>query len=322
MVPARRPAREHTWRVFFCPYYGRMTRHYGKPSLTIAQQLQHLTSHGMTIGNVVEAEAWLRHVSYYRLSGYWLYFQQPGPPRFKPGTTFAAVTALYDFDRLLRRLVFRAIEHVEIALRGSWAYAVGQRGGHAYLDAALYRDRKLLHENLAKLTRDVGGSRETFMAHYRDRYDAPLMPPSWFVAEIMSFGQLSRWYGLLKDPKLRAQIAAPFGLHDTLVSPLMQNLSVVRNICAHHNRLWNRRFKQPLAVPKKPAHLAASMDKTATIGPVALYNTLTMLLFLMGKIVPNSTLPADLKAHLLTHPTGDLAATGFPADWQARPLWL
>ena len=68
------------------------------------------------------AEAWLRHVSYYRLSAYRLYFEHPegqAGPRFLPGTTFERVTALYDFDRLLRRLLMRGTEHVEVALRGA-----------------------------------------------------------------------------------------------------------------------------------------------------------------------------------------------------------
>src|SRR3546814_12265429 len=63
------------------------------------------------------AEAWLRHVSYYRLSAYWLYFEHPKGhqgPRFFPGTTFERVTALYDFDRLLRRLLMRGTDHVAV----------------------------------------------------------------------------------------------------------------------------------------------------------------------------------------------------------------
>lgn len=82
----------------------------------------------MGIGDETVARYWLRHVSYYRLSAYWLYFENPKDqegPRFRGGTTFERVTALYDFDRLLRRLVMRGTEHVEVALRGSWAYEMG-----------------------------------------------------------------------------------------------------------------------------------------------------------------------------------------------------
>lgn len=117
-----------------------MTRAYTKPALSYSQQIAHLRSNGMEIADDAEAEYWLRHVSYYRLSAYWLYFEHPKGtqgPRFKPGTRFETVTALYDFDRILRRLTMRGTEHVEVALRGSWAYQMGHLGnGHSYTDAS------------------------------------------------------------------------------------------------------------------------------------------------------------------------------------------
>ena len=50
---------------------------FAKPSLTYAQQIQHLRAQGMLIRDAAVAEYWLRHVSYYRLSTYWLYFENP-----------------------------------------------------------------------------------------------------------------------------------------------------------------------------------------------------------------------------------------------------
>ena len=68
-----------------------MPRPFTKPATTIAQQLQHLQAEGMAIPDVVRAEHWLRHVSYYRLSAYWLPFEYPkgtSGARFLPGTSF------------------------------------------------------------------------------------------------------------------------------------------------------------------------------------------------------------------------------------------
>lgn len=275
----------------------------------------------MTIDDEATAHEWLSVVSYYRLSGYWLYFEQYGAQRFRVGTRFEDIVALYNFDRILRRLVFRATEHVEIALRGSWAYAMGQQGGsHGYLNASLYSDRARLHENLAKLTRTIGMSKETFVRHYRDQYDAPLMPPVWVAAEVMTFGEVARWYGLLNNTGPRNQIAGRFGLNDAVIAPLMQHLSVVRNVCAHHNRLWNRRFTQPPALPRKgPPGLVATLEPAT--GPAMLYNTLVLLIHLIGEIAPDSTWRGDIRAHLLTHPTNDLTTMGFPKSWEARSLW-
>ncbi len=137
-----------------------MTQSFAKPALTIDQQIAHLRGKGMAIADEARARYWLTHVSYYRLSAYWLYFEHPkgqNGPRFRAGTSFDLVTALYDFDRLLRRLVMRGTEHVEVALRGNWAYQLALLGnGHSYLDASLYTDRKEFHSNLAKLAGEVG----------------------------------------------------------------------------------------------------------------------------------------------------------------------
>jgi len=302
-----------------------MTRVYTKPALTIDQQIAHLRAKGMTVQDEDRARYWLRHVSYYRLSAYWLYFEHPKDtpgPRFKPGVTFDNVTALYDFDRILRRLVMRGTEHVEVALRGSWAYQMGQLGdGHSYLDSGLYADRKEFHKNLAKLAGEVGWSRETYIKHYRDCYDSPALPPGWMVAEMMSFGQLSKWFSNLSDRALRTRISEPLGLPETVLVPLIRHVTDVRNICAHHGRLWNRGFLQPPKLAQKPQDLMQTLDQGATQAPAKLYNGLTMIAHVVRTVAPDSSWIGDLANHLKSHPTNDLGAMGFPVDWVQRPLW-
>jgi abortive infection bacteriophage resistance protein len=303
-----------------------MTRIFSKPALTCAEQIEHLRANGMQVDDEPKATYWLRHVSYYRLSAYWLYFEhpkeQPGP-RFRPGTTFERVTALYDFDRALRRLIMRGTEHVEVALRGSWAYELGQLGdGHSYLDAGLYADRREFHGNLSKLAGEVGWSRETYIKHYRETYDVPAMPPVWMVAEMMSFGQLSRWYSNLGDRALRNRIARMLGLPEKVLVPLVRHVTDIRNICAHHGRLWNRRFLIPPRLAQKPGRLKDTLDQAATQAPAKLYNGVCLIAHVVGTVAPNSTWPIDFAAHIDSHPEGDLAAMGFPDNWRARPMWL
>lgn len=302
-----------------------MTDSFAKPALTIDQQIAHLRGKGMTIEDEAQARYWLTHVSYYRLSAYWLYFEHPkgqNGPRFRRGTSFDSVTALYDFDRVLRRLVMRGTEHVEVALRGNWAYQLALLGdGHSYLDASLYSDRKEFHANLAKLAGEVGWSSETYIKHYRENYHDPALPPVWMVAEMMSFGQLSRWYSNLAERALRNRIAQPLGLPETVLVPLVRHIVDVRNICAHHGRLWNRGFRMPPKLAQKPDPLMRTLDLNATQAPARLYNGLCMIGHVVRTVAPASTWMQDLAVHLRTHPTTDLAAMGFPADWQNRPLW-
>lgn len=298
---------------------------FNKASLTIAQKIAHLQAAGMAIADVPTAEHWLRHVSYYRLSAYWLPFENPkqqAGPRFQAGTDFDTVIALYQFDRKLRLLVLDAIERIEVAIRGGWAYGLAHQGGpHGYLNAALYSDRKQFHQNLSRLARNVGSSPETYIDHYRRTYDDPAMPPAWMVAEMMSFGELSRWVSSLSSRALRNQIAAPLALDEKVMVPLLKHLSTVRNTCAHHGRLWNRGFLIRPLLPHKPADVAATVEPP-TQGPALLYNSLVLITFLLKQVDPASLWKHDLRALIATHPTGNLGAMGFPAGWDQRPLWL
>lgn len=280
----------------------------------------------MVIVDEMAATAWLRHVSYYRLSAYWLYFEKPkglAGARFRDGTTFEQITNLYDFDRLLRRLVMRGTEHVEVALRGSWAYQLAHPGGpHSYLDQNLYRDLSEFGSSRSKLQQAVSKSSETYIDHCRRTYDNPALPPVWMVAEMMSFGQLSRWYSNLSDRSLRNRIAQPLGLPETVLVPLIRHLTDVRNICAHHGRLWNRGFLQPPKLAQKPASLASSLNLMANQAPANLCNGLTMIAYIVSIVAPGSRWATDMGNHLQSHPTQDHGAMGFPPNWQSRPVWL
>lgn len=301
-----------------------MSRSFAKPSLTFAQQIAYLQASGMTVADTPRAAAWLQHVSYYRLSGYWHVWKDNAGTGFLPGADFDAVCALYMFDQDLRTIVGGAVERVEVALRGSWAYQLAHRGGpHAYLDAALYEDRREFQAMLGKLATDTGRSAETYIRHYRDNYDDPALPAVWMVAEMMSFGQLSRWYSLLRDPALRQAIAAPFGLREELLVSIVKHLVDVRNICAHHGRLWNRGFRSPPRLPQRPAELGATLDASRAGNAAGqVYNALVLLIYLVRQLAPTSTWRDELITLLATRPAGNLISMGFPADWQARPLWI
>lgn len=301
-----------------------MLKTFDKPSLSLDEQIAHLRKHGMQIADEGAAKYWLTHVSYYRLSAYWLAFEdlKGSNPRFPVGTTFEAVTELYHFDRRLRRIVMRGTEHVEVALRGSWAYELAHAGGgHAYLNAGHYTDRKEFQRNLAKLASGIASSNETYIRHYRETYGEPAMPAVWMVAEMMSFGQLSRWYSNLADRAVRNRIAAPLGLPETVLVPLVRNITDIRNICAHHGRLWNRGFRLPPKIAHKPDDLAQSLDQNATQSPGQLYNALTMVAHIIRTVAPDSTWSQDVRAMIGEHPHINIKAMGFPANWKDRPLW-
>jgi abortive infection bacteriophage resistance protein len=142
------------------------------------------------------------------------------------------------------------------------------------------------------------------------------------VAEMMQFAQLSRRYSSLADRSLRNRIVVPLGLTETVLVPFVRHLVDVRNICAHHGRLWNRGFLFCPRLPSKPRDLQLSLDHSAGERPLAkLFNTISMINQVMRNVAPDSRWAWETKAHILSHPTGDLAAMGFPECWQPKPVW-
>jgi len=293
-------------------------RPFGKPATTYAQQVALLRQRGMVIDDPAAAEFYLQHLNYYRLGAYWLPFEADHATHtLKPGTRFEDVLNLYVFDRELRLLVLDAIERVEVSVRSQWAYQLAHRHGpHAHLDAALAYRPQLWQFNLEKLEQEVERSDETFIKHLRANYSEDL-PPVWAVCEVMSLGLLSRWYNSLKPMPTRRAIAATYDVDEKVLESWLRHLSLVRNTCAHHSRLWNRAFTiTPLLPRNKPASLAAQCQA----GSRNLYNTLVILLHCMDVIAPQHHWRVRLKDLIADHAT-PVGAMDFPAGWELMAIW-
>jgi abortive infection bacteriophage resistance protein len=299
-----------------------MVRPFTKPALSIADQLALLEARGLIVNDRPAALHALKHISYYRLRAYWLYFEKdPTDPAhaLRPGTSFDDILSLYDFDRRLRLLINDGLERIEVASRGSWAHFLAMTSGpHGYLDAALYSNSYRYARNLTQLQDEVDRSHDTFIDHYKATYGNPPLPPVWMAAEVMSFGLLSKWISTLGSKGHRQSIARPLGLSERVATSFLHHLVTVRNICAHHGRLWNRRLTVTPILPNNPPELAAMMNPAA---PRQLYNSLAIMLHVMGVIAPSSEWRKHLRALLETHPAGDLRAMGFPDDWRSRKSW-
>lgn len=212
---------------------------YTKPWLPIADQLQKLKAYGLLVADEATAGEFLKHINYYRFSGYGLAFEDQRH-RFRPGTTFEQVRATYCFDRALRDLVTEALEIIELDLRTTVAYSFGrshQPFGHKDPQNFFHRFRHA--EWLAKLHEETGRSDELFVAHYKRTYAEFPDMPIWVATEIMSFGALSKMFsGMLRQDQ--KDIAARYRLQPEVLKSWLHHLVYTRNLCAHHLRLWDR----------------------------------------------------------------------------------
>ncbi len=295
-----------------------MKRPFTKLATTYAQQVALLQSRGMVIDDPTKAAFYLQHLNYYRLGAYWLPFEADhGSHHFRPDTRFEDVLNLYIFDRELRLLVMDAIERVEVSVRSQWAYQIAHRHSpHAHLDPTLAYKRQHWQSNLDKLTKEVKRADEVFIRHLLDTY-AEALPPVWAVCEVMSLGLLSRWFNNLKPMATRRAIAEAYGVDEKVLESWLRHLSLVRNTCAHHSRLWNREFTiTPLLPRHKPTGLAIQCHP----GSRKLYNTLVILLHCMDSVAPNHHWRARLRDLIATHSIPG-SAMGFPAGWERLLIW-
>ena len=294
-----------------------------KPPLTYQQQIELLVSRGMRIDNYGGARRFLTHLNYYRLTAYWLPFEQDHTTHlFKPDTTFDQVVDHYIFDRELRLLVMDAVERLEVSLRSQWAYHLAHAyGPHAHLDKQIFKssykgwdhtsDVQGLQDNVRKST-------EIFIKHLRSTYDEQL-PPVWAVCEIMTFGQLSRWYANLRHGYDRNAIASIYDMDEINLVSFIHNLSVVRNVCAHHSSLWNREFSIAWKIPtRRPLALLPNLNRT---DGKRLYNTLVTLAYLMDILNPGHHWKKRLGDLFRHHSSVKASIMGFPDNWRDLPIW-
>ena len=136
-------------------------------------------------------------------------------------------------------------------------------GPHGYLDPCLYHRPDRYAQAFAELIEDLARSKDTFILHYRNKYDDPEHPPIWMTAEVISLGQLSMWYNNLKNRPGRQAIAKVYGLDESVLVSLAHHLTYIRNICAHHGRLWNKQVTVKMIVPTSPASLKLAMKGNA-----------------------------------------------------------
>ena len=235
-----------------------------KQALDLAAQRALLVQRGMTIADPARAEHYLRFIGYYRLSGYWFPFQHRNGgddhDNFQPGTDFETVLDRYVFDRRLRVLIMDASERIEVAARTAISNTLSERAGpHWYLDPAQF-DPVFNHGDFMRRVRQETGidpfnrhKQSEFIRHYLRKYDQPPEPPSWMVFELLPFGTVSIVFKHLLDADKKL-IAQDFGLPRDRLQSWLHASSHLRNLCAHHSRVWNREFGVVPSVARSERH--------------------------------------------------------------------
>lgn len=296
-----------------------MKKAYSKPPLLYSDQLSQLKSRGLIIENEPKVLHLLENIGYYRLSGYWYPLLKDKTNHiFKQNSSFQTSFQIYCFDRELRQLVISELEKIEIAIRAKMIYVLSHKYGCFWFsNSNLFKNQSRYSDTLNKIQTEYSRSDEDFIKSFKNNYTDNL-PPSWMILEITSFGSLSLLFSNLNTIKEKREIADYFGVSDSVFGSWIHSIVYLRNLCAHHSRLWNRTLSiQPL-LPKAPRKLWL---ENTSIPNNKVYYMLCVILFLLQTVNPNTTFPNKLKELLIKFPNIDVSAMGFPINWKKEPLW-
>jgi abortive infection bacteriophage resistance protein len=276
----------------------------GKHPTTFEEQVEILKSRNLIIDDKQEAIDILSRVNYYRLSAYMLTLKSGD--MFKVGTRFSDIYNLYEFDKRFRNICLNVLESIEIAFRTHISYTLSHKyGPTCYYNPEIFAN-KLSHENLLKeLNVALNKSHELFIEHHKRKYDSVF--PIWVATEVASFSLLSRFYSGLK-PEDKKEIAETYyQVSHTYLQSWIHSVSVLRNICAHYGRIYNR------TITIRPKLFKEDVDKGI------MSNNVYGLIYTMGKINKDRNewvlFISNLRSLIDKYDNIDLNKIGFPANW-------
>ncbi len=248
--------------------------------------------------------------------------------QYRPGTTLHEINALYQFDRVLRNIFFRYILEAETHIKSLISYYFSEVHGHKnYLIYTNFntslRDSETKITNLiAEIQRQTANrASDPSIQHYLQQHG---YIPLWVINNILTLGTISKFYSLML-PSERQNVSRHFQIMDNELENALLYISVVRNFCAHGNRLYCFRTKNPLMntiyhlylkIPQNNngEYLQGKRDLFACV--VALKRLLSKNDYKrMSKELFRAIGTLDKKLQLLTYDEV-LTEMGFPPNWR------
>jgi len=311
-------------------------RIYTKSPLPFADQISLLESRGLTITDRDKAISYVQQISYFRLSAYFLPYQS-AKDTFISGITFDQIIQTYSFDRDLRLLVFDCIERIEIAIRTQFIYQMSMHHNDSHWQdnqslfvSPYYNKVGTLVDPYSDLQAIISKAKtartpEVYIRHYTNQYDTPANPPSWMCFELLTIGELSHIYRGLKNNADKNRVAQFFDLHPTVFTSWLHSITYVRNICAHHARLWNKdlAIEPDILLKPKGRWVSKAFENNKRV-----FYFLCVLQYLLQRANPGNNLSLKLEALFAKYPTIPKQYMGIPSDgkgtmldWKREELW-
>jgi abortive infection bacteriophage resistance protein len=323
---------------------------YMKPWLPVDEQIDRLVGHGVEVEDRDRAASILAAIGYYRLTGYLYPFRKAeqytddeGRSRtrvlsvYRPGTSLRHAEDIIDFDRRLRMLVMDGVERIEVAVRMRIGYVLGRTSAFAHENPDCFTEAFTSQSTdarspkpskhvqwLQRVNDRKASSDEQFVEHFRQKYDDRM--PVWALTEILELGHLSGLYRGMNQQDAE-EVAAAFGVPTKkIMSSWIASLNYVRNVAAHHARLFNRKLQNAPSRPQRGQipSLDHLRDEQTAKGVFGTYNALAVIAHLLASIDADTEWATRLAALLREFPTSHaltIKSMGAPPDWETLELW-
>lgn len=274
----------------------------------------------MNVPSVAEAEAAMTEIGYYRLRGYCFQWYDNNAKRYLPGTDFQNVLRLYQFDTELSHQLFELTSSIEVALRARLTEALLiYNDALVLMDPTVFDNKEHYWKNLGVISGEIARSNDVFIQHNFRNHDGAI--PLWAAVEVMSFGTLSKTIKNLSTGVRSAysKLAQSYRYNTAsgnqaapskkMLSSWIQSVSVLRNMCAHNSRIYNR------AISTAPELLAIDQ-----IMPRPQYTGLYQVILAMKYLRPNDAVWNAFISKLNTLFTNyagvfEFNRMNFPLDW-------
>lgn len=279
-----------------------------------------LVQRGLAIDDIDIASQYIRNIGYYRLSAY-LYPLLDMPKekqQFKSNSHFNKALELYRFDKKLRLFLFNEIEKIEVSFRSNLANMVAEETGNMFwiTDSSLFANTSKYNKTLELIDKELKGSKEDFILHFKHKYSNPY-PPAWMLVEILPIGVVTRIFENIKSNALKKKIAARYELPVPVLTSWLTVITLTRNSCCHHSRVWNRIYAVTPMIAKKLSRPWINNS----VSPLKTFYDICIIKWFVDILSPNN----DMKEHLINlikaYPNVDVKAMGFPDHWEEEPIW-
>lgn len=236
---------------------------------TDEELIETLINKGVIISDKDFAKANISKYSYYSIiNTYKSLFKINGS--YKNGTKFEEILAVYKFDKNLKAIFLKYILEIEAVVKSYIANTVGKKHSiDNYLSTSIFDDKDsdkikqaiqaLIISINNEIDKNVG--KHEAVTHYKSKYG--FVPP-WVLTKIISLGTISKFYGLMQQTD-KQKVSKMFGLSDNILKMILGNLTTVRNICAHDDRLFDYRSTFYISISKISEYEEKRKHPTTTL---------------------------------------------------------